>query len=113
MTDQEVFWCHCQIKILKSTLLGTGVEFTDPQRLEVRDQTLRPTSQYMVDPTGTTVLHVAAGALFKPFGIAIGGLTGAFQFGSWSMGTRDLEGMRQVIVQHPDSLDKFIGTGSC
>lgn len=111
ITDGSIYWVHAGIHLRRGSNLGAAIEFTDVESLEARDAQFSGAGQELATQDRQVVLNSAAGVMVKPLGIVVASLCGAFDLCELAIGSKPLEGMRRVMVSHPDQLGRYISTG--
>ena len=112
ITNESIQWVHAGIHIRRCSPLGAAIEFTDTESLEARDQRFQGTGQELATEDRQVVLSSNSGVMVKSLGIVIASLCGAFDLREMAIGEKPLGEVRQVILNHPKELCRFISTGS-
>lgn len=110
LRDGTLNWVHAGIRIERSSPMGTAIEFTDSRTLAAREALLGGVGAELADEARDIVLNAHMGVVIKPWGIVIGGLSGAFSLTELAIGNQPLEDVRRVIASEPDNLCRFIAT---
>jgi len=109
--NKSVNWVYVDIRIHKSSPFGVAIEFTDPKVLAERDIRFSSKAQELATYDRNLVLNANVGILVKPIGVAIASFCGEFDIGSVAVGIQNIDEMRQILLNHPEKIGEFIGTG--
>lgn len=111
VTDDELFWLHARVDLLRGSEAGSALEFESPEILQARfEQQKNSGGQYMANGLGS-VIGNQTGATVISSGMSIGPMCGAIAFTEMAQGTRKLSEMREVLFSAPEQVSQFIGTG--
>lgn len=110
-SEDEAIWLHASIRIIKSSPFGSAIEFTDAEELEKRDKKFMNMGQELATSDRNIIMNFNTGAYLKPAGIVISSYC-AFELGKFACGVRKVSDVRRVILNNPDQLCRFLGTGS-
>jgi hypothetical protein len=111
VSEDVAKWLHASVRITRASPFGAAIEFTDPDALEQRDKQFMNTGKEFATSDRNIVMNSNAGAYIKSAGLVISSLCGEFELGPLAYGVRKVSDVRQVILNAPDQLCRFLGTG--
>lgn len=110
----NVYWFHANMVYMGAPIKdASAIEFLTYFEAEWRDQQWNGRGNRMATPDGMNVMQTGLGVTNKPMGIIVGANCLNFGIGSFAYGgPRTVEAMRRVVFKAPESVGKFIATGT-
>lgn len=111
ISEAEIFWMHAGVGMINNSPDGIAIELASENILRDRYELQKRSGKYATDSFQQTVVGNICGAMFIPYGIAIGTRCGTITLSQMAYGSRPLGQTREVAFHSPEKLPKYLSTG--
>lgn len=113
VNEKELFWVHACMATMEVPLADAcAIELCTPYEIEWRDRHWKGKGQRLENTQIQSVMQSGLGVTVKPIGVIFGANCLRFGIGGLAFGgPRTLKKTKWVLVNRPQALVKFIGSG--
>lgn len=112
ISESDIFWMHAGVGMINNSPEGIAIELASEAIFKDRYELQKKGGKYLADSFQQTVVGNICGAMFIPYGIAIGTRCGTITLSQMAYGSRPFEKTRDVVFHSPEKLPQYLGTGT-